>query len=130
MPVKRSGQTLESAPNQACHSWLGSEPSFHVSPVGWGTRPPGPFQTIWSKQKFRDSPSRSVPNNLKQTKIQVQRLQVRSNQTEANKKFFYDLRILLPIPIQLLEIKNPNSPKIDSPYSVQCSVLVSKQNTL
>jgi hypothetical protein len=36
---------------------------------------------------------------------------------KKNAFFYFGLRILMPIQIQLLEIKNPRNPKIDSPYS-------------
>jgi hypothetical protein len=32
-------------------------------------------------------------------------------------RFYFGLRILLPMQIQLLEIENPKNPKIDSPCS-------------
>jgi hypothetical protein len=35
------------------------------------------------------------------------------------KRFYFGLRILLPIHIQLLEIENLKNPKIDTPYTPQ-----------
>jgi hypothetical protein len=41
--------------------------------------------------------------------------------------YYFGLRILLPIQIQLLDIENPKHPKIDSPY---CVVLNQKDAVL
>jgi hypothetical protein len=38
-----------------------------------------------------------------------------SHENKEKRRFYFGLRIILPIQIQLLEIKNPNNPKIGSP---------------
>jgi hypothetical protein len=41
--------------------------------------------------------------------------QVGRHENKVIRHFYFGLRILLPIQIQLLEIENPKKPKIDSP---------------
>jgi hypothetical protein len=41
------------------------------------------------------------------------------HENKEKRLFYFGLRILLPIQIQLLEIENPKNPKVDSP---KCTV--------
>jgi hypothetical protein len=38
------------------------------------------------------------------------------HKNKENRLFYFGLRILLPIQLQLLDIENPKNPKIDAPY--------------
>jgi hypothetical protein len=44
------------------------------------------------------------------------RFQAGRHENKEKRLFYFGLRILLPIQIQLLDIVNPKNPKIDFPY--------------
>jgi hypothetical protein len=47
--------------------------------------------------------------------VQQTNFQTESHENKEKRLFYFGLRILLPIKIQLLDIENPKNPKIDFP---------------